>query len=70
MCLSSIYKKNDDENVFLLKNVARVICKDDDFAFDGTFRYQFFGRSKRRNCRKLRGNAIGGERRAFLKSIL
>ena len=28
MCLSSIYKKNDDENVFLLKNVARVICKD------------------------------------------
>ena len=28
MCLSSIYKKSDDENVFLLKNVARVICKD------------------------------------------
>ena len=28
MCLSSIYKKNGDENVFLLKNVARVICKD------------------------------------------
>ena len=30
MCLSSIYKKSDDENVFLLKNVARVICKDDE----------------------------------------
>ena len=28
MCLSSIYKKSDDENVFLLKNVARIICKD------------------------------------------
>ena len=28
MCLSSIYKKSDDENVFLFKNVARVICKD------------------------------------------
>ena len=28
MCLSSIYKKSEDENVFLLKNVARVICKD------------------------------------------
>ena len=28
MCLSSIYKKSDDENVFLLKNVARVICND------------------------------------------
>ena len=28
MCLSSIYKKGDDEKVFLLKNVARVICKD------------------------------------------
>ena len=28
MCLSSIYKKSDDENIFLLKNVARVICKD------------------------------------------
>lgn len=26
MCLSSIYKKSDDENVFLMKNVARVIC--------------------------------------------
>lgn len=30
MCLSSIYKKSDDENVFLMKNVARVICKDGD----------------------------------------
>ena len=30
MCLSSIYKKSDDENVFLLKNVARVICQDDE----------------------------------------
>lgn len=30
MCLSSIYKKSDDENVFLLKNVARVICNDDE----------------------------------------
>ncbi len=28
MCLSSIYKKSADENVFLLKNVARVINKD------------------------------------------
>ncbi len=28
MCLSSIYKKTDEENVFLLKNVARIICKD------------------------------------------
>ena len=28
MCLSTIYKKSDDENVFLLKNVARVIIKD------------------------------------------
>ncbi|MBQ6600989.1 MAG: CooT family nickel-binding protein [Clostridia bacterium] len=30
MCLSSIYKKSDDENVFLLKNVARVICNEDE----------------------------------------
>ncbi len=30
MCLSSIYKKSDEENIFLLKNVARVICKDDE----------------------------------------
>ena len=29
MCLSTIYKKSDDENVFLLKNVARIICEDD-----------------------------------------
>ena len=28
MCLSSIYKKGEDENIFLLKNVARVICND------------------------------------------
>ena len=28
MCLSSIYKKSDDENVLLIKNVARVICRD------------------------------------------
>lgn len=28
MCLSSIYKKGNDENVFIMKNVARVICKD------------------------------------------
>ena len=28
MCLSSIYKKSDGENVFLFKNVARVICND------------------------------------------
>ena len=28
MCLSSIYKKSEDENIFLLKNVARVICND------------------------------------------
>ena len=28
MCLSSIYKKGDDENIFLLKNVARVICNE------------------------------------------
>ena len=27
MCLSSIYKKTEEENVFLLKNVARIICK-------------------------------------------
>ncbi len=25
MCLSSVYKKTDGENVFLCKNVARVI---------------------------------------------
>ncbi len=25
MCLSSIYKKGTDENVFLCKNIARVI---------------------------------------------
>ena len=30
MCLSSIYKKSDDENVFLLKNVARVICSENE----------------------------------------
>ncbi len=28
MCLSSIYKKSEGENVFLFKNVARVICND------------------------------------------
>ena len=27
---TSIYKKSDDENVFLLKNVARVICNEDE----------------------------------------
>ena len=32
MCLSSIYKKSEDENIFLLKNVARVICNDGDLA--------------------------------------
>ncbi len=30
MCLSSIYKKSDDENIFLIKNVARVICQEDE----------------------------------------
>ncbi len=25
MCLSSVYRKNADENVFLCKNIARVI---------------------------------------------
>lgn len=26
MCLSSVYKESNGENVFLCKNVARVIC--------------------------------------------
>ena len=30
MCLSSIYKKSDDENIFMLKNVARIICNNDE----------------------------------------
>ena len=30
MCLSSIYKKSEGENIFLLKNVARVICNDEE----------------------------------------
>ncbi len=32
MCLSSVYKKTEGENVFLCKNVARVIPKGDEIA--------------------------------------
>jgi len=28
MCLSSVYKKDGNENVFICKNIARVIPKD------------------------------------------
>lgn len=28
MCLSAVYKKDDTQNVFLCKNIARVIPKD------------------------------------------
>lgn len=28
MCLSSVYRKGDTENVFLCKNIARVIPED------------------------------------------
>ena len=28
MCLSTVYKKGGDENVFLCRNIARVIPKD------------------------------------------
>ncbi len=45
MCLSTIYKKTDDENVFLLKNVARVICKDGELTV-----YDLMG-----VCTKLKG---------------
>ncbi len=33
MCLSSVYKKQDGENVFLCKNVARVIPRAGEVAF-------------------------------------
>ncbi len=32
MCLSTVYKKEGGENVFLCKNVARVIPKGDEIA--------------------------------------
>lgn len=28
MCLSSVYKKGTEENIFLCKNIARVLPKD------------------------------------------
>ncbi len=28
MCLSSVYKKGSEENIFLCKNIARVLPKD------------------------------------------
>ena len=28
MCLSSVYKKGPEENIFLCKNIARVLPKD------------------------------------------
>lgn len=41
MCLSSVYKKSDDENIFLCKNVAKVICNEDELII-----FDLFGERK------------------------
>ncbi len=42
MCLSSVYRKGADENVFLCKNVARVIPEE-----NGVVLYDLMGRKTR-----------------------
>jgi predicted RNA-binding protein len=42
MCLSTVYRKGADENVFLCKNVARVIPEE-----NGVVLYDLMGRKTR-----------------------
>lgn len=38
MCLSSVYKQDNNENVFVCKNVAKVLCNENDLIV-----YNLFG---------------------------